>query len=164
MMAETMAETRRTVKDWYPDLLKQLPINKLVDRFESLHLIGPDRKSKLDSLTSPEEKVKYFVDDMLSPGLALEFTGHFDEMVKMMEESDDISMKHLVEKMTRELSIAFSKDRSAEKDTSDEGTYQGCDGFLLCNTQYKGCHAHIYCRSICYHGQSLDHRNIKLDP
>ena len=126
-----MAETRRTVRDWYPDLLKQLPINELVDRFESLHLLGSDRKSKLDSLASPKEKVKYFVDEMLSPGLAMEFTGYFDEMVKMMEESDDISMKHLVEKMTREISIAFSKDRSAEIDTSlTANTSEGIDSII----------------------------------
>ena len=69
----------------------------------------------------------------------MEYTGYFDEMVKMMEESDDISMKLLIEKTTQEVSIAFSKDSSTEKVTSlianassnsDKGTCTECSSII----------------------------------
>ena len=115
-MAEDMAkpaeEAKQTVKKWYPNLVKLLPITELVDRFDSLHLLSSNRKSKFDSVTSPEEKVKCFLDEILIPGLDIEYTGHFDEMIKMMKESSDASTKRLAEEITREVSIAPEKDTS----------------------------------------------------
>ena len=109
-----MAESaKKSVLNCYPELLKVLPISELVDRFDSLQLLSSNRKSKLNSLTSPEEKTEYFLDEMLIPGLNIEYTEHFDEMIKMMKESDDVSIKLLVENMTREVSNAPSRDVSS---------------------------------------------------
>ena len=58
-MTKPAEEAKRTVKKWYPDLVKLLPITELVDHFDSLHLLSSNRKLKFDSVTSPEEKVKY---------------------------------------------------------------------------------------------------------
>ena len=112
-MAESGEDAKKTVEKWYPKLLTQIPISELVDRLDSLQLLSSNRKSKLNNLTSPEEKAKYFLDEMLIPGLSIEYTGHFDEMVKMMKESDDVSIKLLVENMTRDVSNAPSKDTSS---------------------------------------------------
>ena len=109
-MAGSAKETRRTVKSWYPDLLKQLPIDELTERFENLHLLSSEQRSKFDGLASPEEKVGWFLNELLTPGLMVDYTGHFDEMVKMMKESDDTSMKLLADKMTQEISIGLAKD------------------------------------------------------
>ena len=121
-MAKPTEEAKQTVKKCYPDLVKLLPITELVDRLDSLHLLSSNRKSKFDSVTSPEEKVKCFLDEMLIPGLDIEYTGHFDEMVKMMKESSDSSIKRLAEEITRGVSIAPKKDTSFTSNVSDKGS------------------------------------------
>lgn len=105
-------EARRAVQKCYPSLLKLLPISTLVERFFSLELLSHDRKSKLDSLTSPAEQIKYFLDEILIPGLSIDFTGHFDQMVIMMKESDDILTRCLVEKLMSTASTNVSSAAS----------------------------------------------------
>ena len=60
-----------------------------MEEFYSLQLLSDHRKSKIDSLTSLK-KIAYFLDDVLIPGLSINYTGHFDEMITMMKESDDV--------------------------------------------------------------------------
>ena len=52
------------------------------------------------------------MDEILIPGLDTEYTGHFDEMIKMMKESSDASTKRLADEITRGVSIAPEKDTS----------------------------------------------------
>ena len=99
-MAKSAEEAKKTVQKFYPSLLKLLPISELVERFYSLQLLSDHRKSKIDSLTSFKEKIAYFLDDVLIPGLSINYTGHFDEMITMMKESDDILARCLVEKLS----------------------------------------------------------------
>ena len=98
-MAKSAEEAKKTVQKFYPTLLKLLPISELVERFYSLQLLSDHRKSKLDSLTSLKEKIAYFLDDVLIPGLSINYTGHFDEMITVMKESDDVLARFLVEKL-----------------------------------------------------------------
>ena len=113
-MAASAEEAKRAVKKCYPTLLELLPIGGLVNRFISHELLSLDRKSKLDSLTS-REKIRYFLDEMLIPGLSIGYTGHFDEMVTMMKESDDILVRSLVKKLMPDV----SKDVSVITSTAD---------------------------------------------
>ena len=99
-MEKSAEEAKKTVLRFYPTLLKLLPICELVERFYSLQLLSDHRKSKLDSLTSLKEKIAYFLDDVLIPGLSVNYTGHFDEMITMMKESDDVLARFLVEKLS----------------------------------------------------------------
>ena len=99
-MAKSAEEARKAIQKVYPTLLKLLPIGALVEHFYSLQLLSYERKSKLDSLTSPKEKITYFLDEMLIPGLSINYTRHFDEMIAMMKESDDDLTRFLVEKLT----------------------------------------------------------------
>ena len=122
-MAISAVEAKRVVKKYYSNLMKILPIDKLVHRLytsKSCGLLTPWQKSKLDSLTSPEEKVRYFSDKILFPGLDVDFTGHFDEMLTMMKESDDVLVRHLAGKL--DVSVAPST-----ADASLTGT-----GIVLC--------------------------------
>ena len=101
-MTTSAEEAKRAVKKCYPDLLKLLPINELVIRFYSRDLLPFNRKSELDSLNLPKEKVRYFLDEMVMPGLDIGYAGHFDEMVTMMKESDDILVRRLVKKLMQD--------------------------------------------------------------
>ena len=128
-MAKSAEEAKKAVKKFYPNLLKLLPISELVERFYSLQLLSDDRKCKLESLPSPKEKIVYFLDDVLIPGLSINYTGHFDEMVTMMKESDDILARLLVEKLsprampTVETSSTLRKIPSTTPITTQTGNY-----------------------------------------
>ena len=99
-MAKSAEEAKKAIQKFYPTLLKLLPISELVERFYSIQLLSDHRKSKIDSLTSLREKIAYFLDDVLIPGLSINYTGHFDEMITMMKESDDVLARFLVEKLS----------------------------------------------------------------
>ena len=99
-------DAKRAVKRCYPNLLELLPINKLVERLYSRELLSFDQKSRFDSLTSPEEKIRHFLDAILIPGLNIDYTGHFDEMIIMMRESDEVLIKCLVKKLIPDVADA----------------------------------------------------------
>ena len=98
-MAKSAQEAMMAVEEYYALLVKVLPITKLLEDFHTRELLSFDQKSELDSLISPKEKTEYFLDCMLLPGLSIDYTGHFDGMVIMMKESDDVLVKDLVEKL-----------------------------------------------------------------
>ena len=70
-----------------------------MNNFFSRRLLSHDKKCKLDVLTPTEEKIRYFLDTILIPGLDIDYTGHFDEMIRLMKDSDDILTRHLAEKL-----------------------------------------------------------------
>ena len=98
-MATSAEEARKAVQRTYTTLLKLLPISELTERLYSLQLISHERKCTFDDLTSRKEKTTYFLDEMLIPGLTVNYTRHFDEMIAMMKESDDDLTRFLVEKL-----------------------------------------------------------------
>ena len=96
-MAMSAEEAKRAIQKVYPTLLKLLPISELVEHFYSRQLLSYERKSKFDSLTSLKEKITYFLDEMLIPGLSINYTKHFDEMIAVMKASDDDLTRFLVD-------------------------------------------------------------------
>ena len=130
-MAKSAEEAKKAILKFYPSLLKLLPISELVERFYSLQLLSDHRKCKLESLPSSKEKIACFLDDVLIPGLSINYTGHFDEMVTMMKESDDILARTLVEKLSPALTVEASastlrKTSSTTTITTDTGNEQMC--------------------------------------
>ena len=121
-MAESAKEARSAVQAYYPNLLKLLPIDKLVERFFSRKLLSFDQKSELDSITSRKEKTGHFLDAILIPGLEIEHTEHFDEMIIMMKESDNVLVKWLVEKLIPDVSAAPVIHDSRATLPTDAGT------------------------------------------
>ena len=101
-------EIKRTVQTFYPYLVEALPISKLTESFFSRQLLSVDQKAKLDSLLSPGEKIKYFLDEILIRDLTAGFTGRFDEMIVMMKESDDVLTKILVRQLIPDVSATSS--------------------------------------------------------
>ena len=104
-MAKSAEEARKVIQKLYPTLLRLLPIREVVKHFYSLQLLSYDRKSQLDSLTSVEEKIAYFLDKMLIPGLSINYTRHFDEMIAMMKKSDDDLTRFLGDRIIEELTL-----------------------------------------------------------
>ena len=112
-MAKSAKEAQRAVRICYLNLVKLLPIDELVDHLYCRELLSNSRKSKLDSLTAQEKKIRYFLDEILIPGLSIDYTGHFDEMVVMMQDSDDVLTRCLVEKL---ISPDGASDNPSETD------------------------------------------------
>ena len=105
-------EIKRAVQKFYPYLVKAIPMSELTESFfsrpSSRQLLSIDQKAKLDSLLSPEEKTKYFLDEILIRDLTVGFTGRFDEMIVMMKESDDVLAKILVRQLMPDVSATSS--------------------------------------------------------
>ena len=139
-MAKSAENARSTVQKYYPNLLELLPISKLVERFYSRELLSFDQKRELDSKTSPKEKTQHFLDTILIPGLNVDYNGHFDEMIIMMKNSDDVLAKRLSEKLIADVSakdLAVStKDTSRALLPTDAGNYRGLNNMRLCCLVY----------------------------
>ena len=143
-MAKSAKEAQRAVKNCYPNLVKLLPIGELVDHLYCRELLSNSRKSKLDSLTAQEEKIRYFIDEILIPGLSIDYTGHFDEMVVMMQDSDDVLTRCLVKKL---ISRDGAADNPSETDTSSSNTGIEWDYEIM---MMLGCFTEIASSYICY--------------
>ena len=96
-----MANAMDVFKKFYSELTKVLPmiINVLVTTFYSSKLLSGDHKSRIDSLPTNKEKAEYFLDKVIQPGLEINYTEQFDEMLKVMMNSDDPAVKYLVDEM-----------------------------------------------------------------
>ena len=121
-MTKSAEEAISAVQTYYPNLLELLPIGKLVERFYSRKLLSFDQKSELDSRTLRKEKTGYFLDAIPIPGLNIDYTEHFDEMITMMKESDDVLAKRLVEKLIPDASAPSLIDDSRATLPTDAGT------------------------------------------
>ena len=95
-----MADTVDVFKKFYSELTKVLPmiINDLVTKLYSDKLLSDNHKDCIDSLATGKEleKTKYFLDKVIKPGLTINYTKLFDEMLRVMESSDDPTVNYLV--------------------------------------------------------------------
>ena len=97
-----------TFKKFYPSLLEILPVDVLTIQLFSKNLLSDTHKDKLDSLAASKainrkEKAKYFLDEVITPGLRIKYTEQFDEMLVIMEDSDDPPVKFLASEITKSL-------------------------------------------------------------
>ena len=113
-MAKSAKKAQRAVQNCYPNLVKLLPIVEVVDHLYRRELLSANQKSKFGNFTLREEKIRYFLDEILIPGLTIDYTGHFDEMVIMMTESDDVLTRCLVKKL---ITPDGASDNASETDT-----------------------------------------------
>ena len=93
-----MADAVEVFKRFYSKLTKVVPmiINDLVTKLYSDKLLSGNHKDCIDSLATAKEKVEYFLDKVIKPGLEIDFTKLFDEMLRVMESSDDPTVNYLV--------------------------------------------------------------------
>ena len=90
-------------KKFCSELTKVLPmiINILVTTFYSSKLLSGDHKGRIDSLSTNKEKAEYFLDKVIKPGLETRCTEQFDEMLKVMTNSDNPAVKYLVDEIQK---------------------------------------------------------------
>lgn len=95
---EEEKEVKQAVKKFYPDLLQVLPLSHLVPCLYSEGLISSTNVNKLKHL-SEVERIKYFLDDVLIPGVEIGYTELFKKLLGAMEVSDDGAVKFLARKI-----------------------------------------------------------------
>ena len=93
-----MANTLDTFKKFYPELTEVLPmvIASLVTKLYSDKLLSGNHKDCIDSLATGKDKTEYLLDKVIKPGLTINYTKLFDEMLRVMESSDDPTVNYLV--------------------------------------------------------------------
>ena len=97
-----MANTTEDIfKEFYPQLLKILPVDCLINHFFSKKLLSSAHKSKLQDISTNKERAKYFLDEVIEPGVNISYIDQFDEMLLVMEKSDDPPVKYLANKIMK---------------------------------------------------------------
>ena len=94
-----------TFKKFYPSLQEVLPVDVLTTQFFAKGLLSNTRKEKLDGLTTAtvtnKEKTKFFLDEVIAPGLKIGYVQQFDEMLVIMANSDEPPVKFLASEITK---------------------------------------------------------------
>ena len=67
----------------------------------SNELLSGDNKGYIDSFLTNKEKTEYLLDKVIKPGLEIEYTELFDEMLRIMKTSDDRTVNYLVDKIEK---------------------------------------------------------------
>jgi len=122
---KTMAKTAKDAfVEYYSSLLEVLPINTLVSTLYSKKLLSEDHKKKIDSLSTQREKSSYFLDNVINPGLIVGYTKLFEEMLKVMESSDDPVANHVIEQIKMFMGCSLSTDHEISyREVSSKGKY-----------------------------------------
>ena len=118
-MVLTMAES--AFQKFYPKLLKVLPISSILSDFYSRGLLPGDHKANIDALDTQKRKAEYFLDSVIKPGLEVGYMGQFDEMIKVMESSDDPAVKFVAGEIR-------GSESSLDSRCQDSRTTGGCLG------------------------------------
>ena len=120
-----MADAVDVFKRFYSELTEVLPmvITTLVTRLYSDKLLSDNHKGCIDSLATGKEKTEYFLDKVIKPGLVIKYTRLFDEMLRVMESSDDPTVNYLVKEIQK-FSTSSSMS-SVDQATRSKGNYGG---------------------------------------
>ena len=114
-MADELEAEHREVKafrDFYSKLVKVLPMNNISDLY-SHNLLPGDHKERIDALNTQKQKAEYFLDRVIKPGMEIGYTGQFDEMLKVMENSDDPPVRFLATEIKK-----FTSSVTSSKETT----------------------------------------------
>ena len=97
-----MAKTTKDIfKEFYPKLLKILPIDCVINHLYSKKLLSSAHKSKLQDMPTTRERTKCFLDEVIERGLEVDCMSQFDEMLAVMANSDDPPVKFLANEMMK---------------------------------------------------------------
>ena len=134
-------------KRFYPDLLEILPVDDLVIKFFAKDLLSGTHKDKLDGLSTAratnKEKAKYFLDNVIGPGLKIGFMQQFDEMLLIMAKSDDPSVKFLGNEITKSRQCGVTEGVTPQPTTAaaaQEGRSQ--------YSHLRGKYIHLFSQSV----------------
>ena len=85
-------------------------MSSILSDFYSHGLLPGDHKANIDALDTQKRKAEYFLDSVIKPGLEVGYMGQFDEMMKVMESSDDLAVKFVAEEIREFISNESSLD------------------------------------------------------
>ena len=105
----------RVLTKFYAELVETLPINDVLADFRANKLLRGSHKTKLTSLSTQKEKAKYFIDEVIKPGLSIGYIEQFNKMIAVMKSSDDSTVKRLAKQI-----IMCSRDDSSSSSSSDD--------------------------------------------
>ena len=100
-------------------------INDLVNKLYSAELLSGNHKDCIDSLASGKEKAEYFLDKVIKPGLEINYTKLFDEMLRVMESSDDPTVNYLVNEIHKFSTSSSMSSVDQTQATQTKGNYCG---------------------------------------
>ena len=110
-----------TFKKYYPKLLEVLPVDVLTTQFFAKRLLSNAHKEKLDGLSTArvinKEKAKYFLDEVIAPGLKIGYMQQFDEMLMIMTNSDEPPVKFLATEITKSRNSIVTPTGAHSEDT-----------------------------------------------
>ena len=122
-----MAETMDVFEKFYSELTTVVPmiINDLVTKLYADKLLSDSHKDYIDSLAKGKEKTKYFLDKVIKPGVEINYTKLFDEMLRVMESSDNSTVNYLVDKIHKFYTSPSMLSVDQTQTTQSKGNY--CD-------------------------------------
>ena len=114
-------------RNFYLKLSKVLPMKTILTGFYSRGLLPGDHKANIEALDTQKQKAEYFLDYVIKPGIEIDYMGQFDEMLKVMEVSDDPAVKFLAGKIRRSSSDESTHDlpRDLQHNSATENTSIG---------------------------------------
>ena len=130
-----MAKTTKDIfKEFYPKLLKILPVDCIIEHLYSKKLLSGALKGKLQSMSTNREQAKYFLDEVIERGLEVDYKSQFDEMLAVMANSDDPLVKFLANEMMKSHEVAQPSPILHDQSQSPQARSQNTE------TQSKYCH------------------------
>ena len=100
-------DAKSVITKYCAELIEVLPIDDLLADLEANKLLPSNHKAKVESLSARKEKTKYFLDEMIKPGLSVGYMEQFNKMITVMESSDDPVVKY-VAKQIQECALGIS--------------------------------------------------------
>ena len=130
-----MADAVDVFKKFYSELTEVLPmiITTLVTRLYSDKLLSGNHKDCIDSLATGKEKTEYLLDKVIKPSLAIKYTKLFDEMLRVMESSDDPTVNYLVDEIYKFSTPSSMPSVDQTQVTRSKGNYCGLDRLVSYN-------------------------------
>ena len=89
--------TSKVFQHFYAKLVKTLPMDDVVFIAElfSANLLSGEARHLVDSKPTPASKAKYFLDHMIEPSVTTGVGSSFDDLIKVMEDSEYDGVKEL---------------------------------------------------------------------
>ena len=110
-----------TYKKFYPSLQEILPVDVLSTQFFAKGLLSNTRKEKLDGLATDKEKAKFFLNEVIAPGLKIGYMQQFDEMLVIMTNSDEPPVKFLASEIMKSRNSSVIPAGANSEDTHFQG-------------------------------------------
>jgi len=84
-------------------------MNDMSSDLYSNDLLPGNHKAKIEALDTQKEKAEYFLDNVIEPGMAIGYTGVFNDLLRVMENSDNRPLKDLAGKIKKSMSDSEEK-------------------------------------------------------